>query len=67
MALATDKRFAPMLDRLQPVIEEHGLKRYVVRTSLDQMDVQNWVDSYLAQLVARLHTVMRFRAMGHLP
>jgi len=31
------------------------------------MDVQNWVDPYSAQLVTRLHTVMRFGAMGHLP
>jgi hypothetical protein len=55
--LANDNGFARLLDRLQPVIEEYGLKRYVVRTNLKEMGLQNWVDSYSAQLVACLHAV----------
>lgn len=49
--------FARLLDRLQPVIEELGLRRYVVRTNLKELALQNWVESYTAQLVSCMHMV----------
>jgi hypothetical protein len=55
--LADKHGFARLLDRLQPVIEEYGLRRYVVRTNLKELALQNWLDSYSAQLVGCLHTV----------
>lgn len=55
--LADETGFARLLDRLQPVFDEYGLRRYVVRTNLKEMAVQNWLDSYAAQLVSCLHTV----------
>ena len=55
--LADQATFARLLDRLQPVMEQFGLHRYVVRTNLKEMAVQDWLDSYSAQLVSCLHTV----------
>jgi len=49
--------FARLLDRLQPLIEELGLRRYVVRTNLKELALQNWVESYAAQLTSCLHMV----------
>ena len=55
--LADQQGFSRLLDRLQPVIEEYGLTRYIVRTNLKELALQNWLDSYAAQIVACLHTV----------
>ncbi len=55
--LANENGFSRLLDRLQPVIEELGLKRYVVKTNLREMALQDWLDSYSAQLVSCLHMV----------
>ena len=55
--LADEAGFKRLLDRLRPIWEEHNLQRYVVRTNLKEMAVQNWLDSYPAQLVCCLHTV----------
>jgi hypothetical protein len=56
--LLSDKSgFAGRLDRLQPVVEELGLRRYVVRTNLKELVLQDWMDSYAAQLVGCLHMV----------
>jgi hypothetical protein len=49
--------FARRLDRLQPVIEELGLRRYVVRTNIKELILQDWLDAYAAQLAACLHMV----------
>ncbi len=55
--LADDEGFARLLDRLQPAIEQFGVRRYIVRTNLKELGLQDWVESYAAQLVACLHTV----------
>src|SRR5262245_2943746 len=55
--LADEAGFRRLLDRLQPILEEVGLPRYVVRTNLKEMALQNWLDSYPAQLVSCLHAV----------
>src|SRR5262245_48973454 len=55
--LADEQGFFRLLDRLQPVIEEYGLSRYVVRTNVKELALQNWLDSYPAQIVGCLHTV----------
>lgn len=55
--LADEAGFNRLLERLRPIWEEQNLQRYVVRTNLKEMAVQNWLDSYPAQLVCCLHTV----------
>jgi hypothetical protein len=57
VARADRAGFSRLLDRLQPVIEEYGLTRYVVRTNLKELALQNWLDSYASQIIACLHTV----------
>jgi hypothetical protein len=49
--------FSRLLDRLQPAIDEFGLRRYVVRTNIKEVAIQDWLDSYMAQLVGCLHLV----------
>jgi hypothetical protein len=55
--LADTAGFARRLDRLQPTVEELGLRRYVVRTNLKELILQDWIESYTSQLVACLHMV----------
>ena len=57
VTLANQAGFTALLERLRPVIDELGLKRYVVRTNLKELALQDWLDSHCAQLVACLHTV----------
>jgi hypothetical protein len=57
VTLSNQTGFAAMLERLRPVIDELGLKRYVVRTNLKELALQDWLDSHCAQLVTCLHTV----------
>jgi hypothetical protein len=57
VTLANQAGFNSLLNRLQPVIEELGLKRYIVRTNIKEMALQDWLDAYSAQLVSCLHMV----------
>ena len=53
--LADEAGFKRRIERLKPAIEELGLDRYVVRTNIKELIIQDWIKSYPTQLVACLH------------
>ena len=47
--------FQRLLDRTQPLIDDLGLRRHVMRTNIRQYELQNWGHSHGAQISCALH------------
>jgi hypothetical protein len=59
--------FDRLLTRLQPVISELGLKLYVTRTNVKEIDIQDWEDSFAALLVSCLNLTSQHHSIALLP
>ena len=49
-------QFNRLLERVQPLLEKLNLRPRVVRTNISELGIQNWLDSFLAQLSCCLHS-----------
>jgi hypothetical protein len=48
-------QFGKLLERVQPLLQRLNLRPRVVRTNLAELRLQDWLDSFLAQLSCCLH------------
>jgi hypothetical protein len=49
-------QFSKLVERVQPFLDRHNLRPRIVRTNIAELRIQEWLDSFLAQISCCLHS-----------